>query len=257
MRTTPARLALLPIPALFGLTPPSTTQEPSSDGQAAQVSRIEGDPEQFRVERDGDTYRSGVSFTEAALPEGYPAPTPPGALEIKSYPAVRRAQVSGADGMNPAPGRGFFPLFNHIKKNDIAMTAPVEMIFAGSSLPEPQGDPLTTHTNDNGETWTMSFLYRTADLGPTGTDGAVEIIDAEPVTVLSLGVRGRLDEAATIAGITRLTAWVESNDHYEIAGHARTLGYNGPYVPRDIQWWEIQIPIRAVGATTAEHTPKT
>jgi hypothetical protein len=28
--------------------------------------------------------------------------------------------------------------------------------------------------------WTMSFLYRTSDLGPTGTDGKVQITDAAP-----------------------------------------------------------------------------
>jgi hypothetical protein len=113
---------------------------------------------------------------------------------------------------------------------------------------------LQTHTNEEGEAWTMSFLYRTPDLGPTGTDAGVEIIDAQPVTVLALGVRGRLDEAATRAGLTRLTAWIESNAQYEIAGHARTLGYNGPYIPRDLQWWEIQIPIRPVRSQASEPT---
>ena len=221
-----------------------------SGSDAPRVYRVEGDPETYQVSIDGDLYRSGASFTEAALPEGYPAPTPPGALEIKTYPSVRRAQVSGEGGMNPSAGQGFFPLFNHIKKNDIAMTAPVEMIYAGEHLPEPQGDSLETHTNHEGDSWTMSFLYRTSDLGPTGMDGRVEIIDAEPVTVLSLGVRGWLSEASTIAGVTRLTAWIESSGHYEIAGHARTMGYNGPYVPRDIQWWEIQIPIRPIETQT-------
>lgn len=240
-------LAAIPVTVAFGsYLAAANPERPDSETPSDRVYRVEGDPEKYTVSREGDMYRSGDSFTEAALPEGYPAPTAPGAMEIKSYPSVRRAQVSGERGMNPSAGQGFFPLFNHIKKNDIAMTAPVEMIYAGDNLPNPEGDSLQTHTNDDGETWTMSFLYRTSDLGPTGSDGRVEIIDAEPVTVLSLGVRGRLSEASTMAGITRLTAWIESSNHYEIIGHARTMGYNGPYVPRDIQWWEIQIPIREI-----------
>ena len=237
-------IAISPLAAALGQADGARAGD--AQAETPTTVRIEGDPETLRVTRDGDTYRSGRSFTEAALPEGYPAPTPPGAVEIKTYPAVRRAQVSGDRGMNPSAGQGFFPLFNHIKANDIAMTAPVEMIYAGEGMPQPGADALETHTNDDGEAWTMSFLYRTPDLGPTGSDGRVEVIDAQPVTVLALGVRGRLSEATTMAGVTRLSAWIESHNEYEIAGHARTLGYNGPYVPRDIQWWEIQIPIRPV-----------
>ncbi|MFI4896634.1 MAG: heme-binding protein [Phycisphaerales bacterium JB059] len=249
---TPCVHLALPLLLLNCPTPPIATDAPQEP--APQVVRVEGDPDALRVIRDGERYRAGDSFTEAALPEGYPAPTHPEAVEIKTYPPVRRAQVSGPRGSNPSPARGFFPLFNHIKKHDIAMTAPVEMILAGEGLPQPEGDALDTHTNEQGQGWTMSFLYRTPDLGPTGTDAGVEIIDAQAVTVLALGVRGRLDEAATQAGLTRLMAWIESDGRFEIAGHARTLGYNGPYVPRDLQWWEIQIPLRPIEAESGDPT---
>ena len=241
-----APITLAPLALILPLLPAAAEPPHTPAGDTPRVYRVVGDPAELSVERDGDTYRSGRSFTEAALPDGYPAPTAPGAVEIKTYPAVRRAQVSGESGMNLRGGQGFWLLFNHIKERDIAMTAPVEMIYAGDGMPEPLGDPLPTHTNGEGEAWTMSFLYRSSDLGPTGTDGAVEILDAEPVKVLALGVRGRLDERGTREGVERLVAWIEASGRYEIAGHARTMGYNGPYVPRDVQWWEIQIPIREV-----------
>ena len=64
----------------------------------------------------------------AALPEGFPDPTPAGEIQIKRYPAYRlaRSKMSGADSV------AFWTLFLHIKKNEIAMTAPVEMTYAES-----------------------------------------------------------------------------------------------------------------------------
>ncbi len=196
------------------------------------------------VTRDGETYQAGAAATEAALPVGYPAPTAPGAIEIKSYPAVRRAQVSG-DGSNASSRRGFWPLFQHIQRNDIAMTAPVEMIYDGMT---PADEP-SDHTVGDGDDWTMSFLYRSFENGPTGTDGDVEIIDAEPVTVLSVGVRGVLWGPTIRERAGELMAWIEDSGDWEVAGDLRTFGYNGPYVPNDRKWWEVQIPIRPKAAS--------
>lgn len=47
---------------------------------------------------------------------------------------------------------GFFPLFNHIKRNDIAMTSPVEMDYRGLF------DPATgVQAKQDSMSWTMSF----------------------------------------------------------------------------------------------------
>ncbi|NBQ16249.1 MAG: hypothetical protein EBU31_16970, partial [Proteobacteria bacterium] len=50
---------------------------------------------------------------EAPLPEGYPAPTPPGMIELKTYPVVRRAEYSAKGSSNFGMNVGFWPLFNH------------------------------------------------------------------------------------------------------------------------------------------------
>ncbi len=42
----------------------------------------------------GEFWKCGRCEIEAPLPIGYPAPTPPGAIELKSYPSVRRAEIS-------------------------------------------------------------------------------------------------------------------------------------------------------------------
>jgi hypothetical protein len=94
------------------------------------IERLGGDAvTEALPQADGATFfRSGEYRINTPLPEGYPAPTPPGAIEIKRYPEVRRATYvgkgQGPDGMKNSSG-AFWPLFLHIKTRRIAMTAPV------------------------------------------------------------------------------------------------------------------------------------
>jgi len=181
-------------------------------------------------------YRAGRCRTDTKLPEGYPRPTPPGAMEIKRYPEVRRAEVSGSEGLGWSGSRGFWPLFRHISRRDIAMTAPVEMEFAGAA-----GD-----ANEARE-WRMAFLYERADLGPTGTDPSdarVEVRDMPPVTVLTIGVRGRRGLYPAEHELEKLLRWLDARPDWEPAGPVRVLGYNGPNFRADDRWWEVQLPIR-------------
>ena len=194
------------------------------------------------VERDGADYVYRDMRVREDLPVGYPAPTPAGAIELKRYPTVRRAEISG--GADPREGSfsGFFPLFRHITRNDIAMTAPVEM---DHHTMDASGDAVA---NDRGgsPTWTMSFLYETPDLGPIGIDEAdprVRIVDAPPMTVVSLGVRGWSGVDRLESGVDRLREWLDGQDVWREAGAPRTLGYNGPSMPAPRRWAEVQIPI--------------
>ncbi|MDY7110259.1 MAG: heme-binding protein [Planctomycetota bacterium] len=183
---------------------------------------------------------------ESPLPAGYPAPTPPGAIELKRYPTVRRAEVSGGGDPDRGMSRGFWPLFQHIRKRDIAMTSPVEVDYHDWS------------SEDQASAWTMSFLYRTADLGPTGRDGIVTVTDAEPVTVLALGLRGAYDLDRISQDIDQLRTWLASQDEWEAAGDLRAFYYNGPYVPDRKKWSEAQIPVRRKpGASSTDGPPDT
>ena len=69
---------------------------------------------------------------------------------------MRRAEVvkTGSASSNS----GFWPLFRHIQRNTIEMTSPVEMDYEGPAEQE------------RVKRWTMSFLYRTPELGGTGVD---------------------------------------------------------------------------------------
>ena len=60
---------------------------------------------------------------EANLPAGWPDATPVGKVQIKEYPTYRAATVR--EGQLDGTGQGpmFRELFQHIKRNQIAMTA--------------------------------------------------------------------------------------------------------------------------------------
>ncbi len=240
---------LLPVTSLLAalgslvLTAPTAGQEAITDVKATStiggdddwiIQRVGGDLD-AQVEGENGDYRFGRSRVDTALPEGYPAPTPPGAIDLKRYPSVRRAEVTGTMNADWGMNIGFWPLFQHIKKNEIAMTAPVEMDYRDWQPEDGEKRPAS---------WTMSFLYRTADLGPTGTDGRVRVIDTEPLTVISIGLRGPYRLNAIEAGLERLQEWLAGQDEWEAAGDPRSFYYNDPSVPNDRKWAEAQIPVR-------------
>lgn len=199
-----------------------------------ESKRVGGDLES-RIERTSSGFRSGSSKITTPLPEGYPDPTPPGAIDVKSYPSVRRAQVTRSGGMDWGMNMAFWPLFRHIERRGIAMTSPVEMDLPG--LREPDRTKPTS--------WTMSFLYRTDDLGPTGRDkGDVEVVDVEPTTVVSIGFRGAYGLSRVRTELEALEQWLADQSEWVDAGEARVLYYNGPEARNRDKWGEVQIPVR-------------
>lgn len=126
------------------------------------------------------------------------------------------------------------PLFRHIQRNNIAMTAPVEM------------DDTTSGTATL-RTGSMSFLYHTPELHGTGTDpkdARITILDAEPVTVISLGGRGSYERRRVQRDVATLREWLARSDDREEAGDPRALMYNGPSMTPWNKWLEVQIPVR-------------
>lgn len=243
---------------------PNSMTTPSISESLPPVQRVGGDKD-AKVEKRGENYYAGVCSITTPLPVGYPEPTPPGAIDVKVYPSVRRAEVSGTTMPDYGMYQGFFPLFNHIKKREIAMTSPVEMDYRmlkadGTQTKdhERSGDAYKATENDAGDkdaAWTMSFLYRNAELGPTGADGRIEVRDAGPLVVVSIGMKGSYMTARVKIGVAKLNAWLESQGEWEAAGPVRALYYNGPDVARQDQWSEVQLPVKrkakAGEATTA------
>ncbi|MCU0725126.1 MAG: heme-binding protein [Planctomycetes bacterium] len=109
------------------------------------------------------------------------------------------------------------------------MTAPVEMgVTTGSGAPRS----------------TMAFLYGSKGIGKPGRDGAVEVVDTKPLTVVSVGRRGSYDEEEWKAEVEKLEAWLAANgDRWKKAGEPRVLAYNSPFMPWFLKFSEVQIPI--------------
>ena len=159
---------------------------------------------------------------ESPLPKGYPMPGPFGEITKKSYPEYRAA-VTSTEGAN----RGFWTLFRHIKKEDIEMTAPVEMKMG-----------------DDGkgglEMQEMAFLYRHTEQGKTGKDGdKVAVLDLPKVEVLNFAWQGSRSEKFVKEAKAKLIAEAEKQN-LKHKGF-RLLGYNSPMVPNDKKTHELQL----------------
>jgi hypothetical protein len=219
---------------------------PTAPPAAGTGVRVAGEiPDNVELVLEGEEWRFGRMRIEAPLPKGYPPPTPADTMEIKTYPSVRRAEVTASGNSNLGSNLAFWPLFNHIKERDIAMTSPVEMDYRGMASED------GTTLDESKGTWTMSFLYRTADLGPTGEDGRVKIVDAPPVTVLSIGMRGGYGMSKVNEGLARLHEWLAANPQWKACGEPRALNYNGPAVRMKDKWSEVQIPVTLASGSAA------
>lgn len=170
---------------------------------------------------------------EAPLPEGFPEPTPVGEIQIKKYPAYRlaRTQMAGAE------SGAFWALFTHIKKQDIAMTAPVEMTYGEAGKNKLQAEK-------------MAFLYRSTKQGKAGTDEKVEVIDVPATMALSLGMRGDVTKARLAEAKAHLDIWLKEHaKEYEANGQLRVMGYNSPFVAANKRFTEVEVPVRLMPPT--------
>ena len=249
--STPAVASDTSTPANSKSTSPAATPAPAvptSPPTAGTGVRVAGEiADNVELVLEGEEWRFGRMRIEAPLPQGYPPPTPAGTMEIKTYPSVRRAEVTASGNSSLGSNLAFWPLFNHIKERDIAMTSPVEMDYRGMASED------GTSLDESKGTWTMSFLYRTADLGPTGEDGRVKIVDAPPVTVLSIGMRGGYGMSKVNEGLEKIHEWLAANPQWKACGEPRALNYNGPAVRMKDKWSEVQIPVTL--ASSADPAP--
>lgn len=179
-----------------------------------------------------DAVRKPMMISEAKLPAGFPGPGPVGDVIVKTYPAHRLARVRST-------GRGgdgsFMKLFRHIERNEIAMTAPVEMEMATDDRGRAEAD-----------TTSMAFLYGSPETGTAGPDPAdpdVLVEDVPELTVVSLGVRGSYQEKRFVEFTGKLEAWLAEHPEWVAAGPPRTLAYNSPFVPGVLKYAEVQIPV--------------
>lgn len=188
------------------------------------------------------------TISEAGLPRGYPAPGPIGKVIVKDYPPYRAAFARARDdqGENARQNAMFGTLFQHIKRNKIAMTAPVEMTYepiAGEAI-APTDAPRDTGAP---KPVSMAFLYGEPEWGKAGEDGAVRVLDVPAMTVLSVGVRGSYTGKNYADAMMMIRKYLDAHPgEFEVAGPPRMLGYNSPFVPWFLRYSEVQLPVRRI-----------
>ncbi len=178
---------------------------------------------------------------EAPLPRDFPPPGPIGVVIAKAYPPCRAARVQASALPQGRQDDLFMLLFKHIQKENLAMTAPIEMEFAPSATTT----PATRHPSPHPPT-SMAFLYASSSAGKVEMDGNIEVLDLPAAMVLSVGVRGSYDRAHFEQGMNEINAWLDMHPgKYEVSGPPRFLGYNSPFVPWFMRYGEVQLPVRA------------
>ncbi len=183
----------------------------------------------------GGLFFGVYNAASAPLPEGFPPPTAAGNIEIKQYPEYRAATVRMTGNLANASSRGFSPLFRHISRNNISMTAPVETRYPTATLEAgalAEGDAA------------VSFLYRSLDIVPQAVAQNIQIADIPPMMVVSIGVRGGYDYDNYTNAIKRLQDWLAAHPEYEMTGLPRRFFYDGPFIPDGLKRSDIQIPVQ-------------
>ncbi|MHC4563362.1 MAG: heme-binding protein [Planctomycetota bacterium] len=176
--------------------------------------------------KQADRSRKFSPVMESPLPDGWPAPSLPGLIRVKTYPVARTAWVE-----DPARRNGqFMVLFRHIKDRQIAMTAPVVMRYGEDEV---------------GDTEAMAFLYRHTGQGTPGEFGGVNVRDEQPLQVVSLATKGGYSSKRFSDALEKLQAWLEEHPQWRQSGPARVLAYNSPFLPSWLKYAEVQIPVEA------------
>lgn len=152
--------------------------------------------------------------------------TPVGKIEVKQIPA--RTILATESKGDPFQDRNesFNKLFNYIQRNEISMTVPVE---AGA----------TTNT--------MNFFVGSKDaernLKP---DGKINVQELQPITVVSIGMRGAYNKKLYEEGLQKITQWMSEHPEWKAEGEPYTVYWNSPFVPGFFKTSEVHQPIRSV-----------
>lgn len=160
------------------------------------------------------------------------AKTKAGVIEVKTLPERTALQADEA-GVSyfDRDNRLFSQLFSYIKKNDVAMTVPVEAEIEDAAMRFFAGSDASGR-----------------DL-PDTRSVKVEVISEQEV--LSIGIRGGYTEDRFEQGKQKLEAWLSEHPEFEATGPAYAVYWNGPYVPGPLKRSEVHIPVTGVGTELA------
>jgi hypothetical protein len=71
----------------------------------------------------------------------------------------------------------------------------------------------------------------------------VKVADISDMRVLSIAQRGAITTEAINMAQDKSNAQLKELEKVQSAGEFRILGYNSPKIPREKNFWEVQLPI--------------
>ena len=150
--------------------------------------------------------------------------TETGVKEIKLLPRMRWIATQSERHYFDASDRLFRPLFDYIRKRDIAMTTPVEAEMAPGRM--------------------VFFIGADAADQPLEATGAVSAGERPAKTVASIGARGGYNRANFREAANALREWLDAHPEYEAAAEPRGVFWNGPFTPWFLKRFEVHIDVK-------------
>ena len=158
--------------------------------------------------------------------------TPVGKIEIKQIPARTILAAGGKGDPFQSRNESFGKLFSYIQRNEVAMTVPVEA---------------------SATTSTMNFLVgrkdAQKDLKP---EGNVTVQQLQPITVVSIGMRGSYTQQHYDEGLQTIKHWLTAHPEWQEQGEPYAVYWNSPFVPGLLKTSEVHQPVRSVTHTEDE-----
>lgn len=156
-------------------------------------------------------------------------PTPVSKVETKTIPLAKTLTTRSGGDYFDRDNDLFMRLFNYIKKNDIAMTVPVEAALDDAD---------------------MRFYVGDADWSKAGKNqGAVSVAVVPERLVVSLGGRGSYTKKNVTAVRTQLEQWLEEQGEFKAVGTSYAVFWNGPFTPGFMKRFEIHVPVERIAET--------
>lgn len=172
-----------------------------------------------------------------------------GDFELRDYPPLVVAEVSGSGDRQQGLSSGFGPLARYIFAKErggarIAMTAPVQQRAVGVDEKIAMTAPVTQTSADDGD-WTVQFImpaeYGLEDLpAPGNAEVRLEQIPARRVAAVRFS--GRTNDQAIAEQQQRLKDWMSARD-LEPRGAPIYAYYNDPFTPGPLRRNEVMFEV--------------
>jgi hypothetical protein len=168
---------------------------------------------------------------EAPLPEGFPPPSEVGQIVEKVYPTTRSYSATGKG--------AFFKCFGYLTVKQLKMTAPVVVDYDPKAeqpqKPEYSEMPIAFNR--------MHFLLEKNSLDEPNKNEIITVGDLPKLCVVSLAQQGEITAEKIKAAEAKLQEHLKTLPNVKAGSDWRILVYNGPRVPKDKVYWEVQLPI--------------